>query len=403
MRPTRLPVPFLVLLSLSACGEGVGASAGPVTRDSAGIQIVENAAPLWKEGQEWKLSAEPELDIGEAEGAPESLLGRVRTALRRSDGTLVVANGGTQEIRFYEASGRYLRAVGREGEGPGEFRSLDWLALLPGDSLLAYDQRLRRLSVFSPEGAFVQSSALEGSPEGGLPHPMAAFADGSLLVKTSRALGSNQVRSGPIRSPVLFSRYSAVGEPLDSIAVLPGDEGYVKSDGPTILIMSLLLGRSTGSAVSGNRVYLGSSDAFQIGLYSPSGQLERLIRRRGAPRPVTDEDVRRLREQRIDAGGGADWQRQVDQILQEMPIPETRPAFAGFKADDDGNLWVRETTVPGEPALWTVFDTEGRMLGSVRWPDYFRPTHIGRDFVVGIARDELDVEHVLVYGLEKPA
>ena len=48
-----------------------------------------------------------------------------------------------------------------------------------------------------------------------------------------------------------------------------------------------------------------------------------------------------------------------------------------------------------------MFDPEGRLLGSVQMPERFRPTHIGADFVLGVARDEMDVERVRLYTLEK--
>jgi hypothetical protein len=36
-------------------------------------------------------------------------------------------------------------------------------------------------------------------------------------------------------------------------------------------------------------------------------------------------------------------------------------------------------------------------------PGGFMPTHIGDDFVLGIATDELDVEHVRLYRLTRQA
>jgi hypothetical protein len=43
------------------------------------------------------------------------------------------------------------------------------------------------------------------------------------------------------------------------------------------------------------------------------------------------------------------------------------------------------------------------MLGSVALPDRFRPTQIGSDFVLGVWSDDLDVQHVRMYRLDKPA
>jgi hypothetical protein len=41
------------------------------------------------------------------------------------------------------------------------------------------------------------------------------------------------------------------------------------------------------------------------------------------------------------------------------------------------------------------------MLGSVAVPEGFRPTHIGQDFILGVEKDDLDVESVRQYTLTK--
>ena len=54
----------------------------------------------------------------------------------------------------------------------------------------------------------------------------------------------------------------------------------------------------------------------------------------------------------------------------------------------------------GSPS-WSVFDPEGRLLGTVVTPEDFAPKHIGDDFVLGVWKDEVDVERVRLYPLEK--
>ena len=91
-----------------------------------------------------------------------------------------------------------------------------------------------------------------------------------------------------------------------------------------------------------------------------------------------------------------------ERSLREAPHGSTVPFYERILGDDEGNLWVEEFTVPGEPpAGWTVFGTEGRLLGTVDLPEEFRPLHIGSDFVLGVATDDLGVERVRMYRLEK--
>src|SRR5690606_14981320 len=54
--------------------------------------------------------------------------------------------------RIFSRNGTYLRSVGREGGGPGEFRFPTTLARLPGDSMLVLDLELRRAMVVDSAG-----------------------------------------------------------------------------------------------------------------------------------------------------------------------------------------------------------------------------------------------------------
>ena len=108
------------------------------------------------------------------------------------------------------------------------------------------------------------------------------------------------------------------------------------------------------------------------------------------------------------------WRRFYSTMLRDMPIPSTMPAFgvrrwrSGYAetpihVDRLGNLWVREYNRPGSiRSQWSVFDADGRFLGPLRFPDRFVPLDIGRDYVLGLSKDEFDVEYIQLYDLIKP-
>lgn len=61
----------------------------------------------------------------------------------------------------------------------------------------------------------------------------------------------------------------------------------------------------------------------------------------------------------------------------------------------------RGSGLASEPVEWHVFHPDGNLLGTVRTPAGLRVLEIGADYVLGVARDGLDVEQVLVYGLSR--
>jgi hypothetical protein len=52
--------------------------------------------------------------------------------------------------------------------------------------------------------------------------------------------------------------------------------------------------------------------------------------------------------------------------------------------------------------VWTVFDPEGRYLGDLTVPAGFNVFEIGPDVIIGRWTDDLDVEYVRLYRIEKP-
>ncbi|MBW3569577.1 MAG: hypothetical protein KY467_00600, partial [Gemmatimonadetes bacterium] len=140
------------VLAASACRDGAASASDAPPRDSAGVRIVQSARPAWGDQRPWTVQPEPALQIGTVDGPAEHQLTGVTGAVRLAGGGIVVANGGAQELRFYDGQGRLVRAVGRAGGGPGEFQTLDALVPYRGDSVAAWDTRQRRLSVFGADG-----------------------------------------------------------------------------------------------------------------------------------------------------------------------------------------------------------------------------------------------------------
>lgn len=390
-------------LSLAACEAGSSRSAGPAVRDSAGVQIVENREFRWPDGRAWRLASEPTLDIGVLEGDPNYQLFRVGSAVKLSDGRIVVANGGTHEIRFYDPSGAHLLSVGREGGGPGEFGELMWVRALAGDSLLAYDWRNRRLSLFDSNGNFSRSFQLQFLSEmGGFPTIIAPFSDGSLLIGVQTFLIGGEIRDGLRRDTTVYLHCDREGAVLDTLGRFPGGEVFVQSEENRVLASTRAFGHFPQHAVYQDGFYFGTADTYEIDYYSASGDLVRSIRRDRPNLEVTAQDIERHKEERLeDADDEAD-RNFTEQLLANMPFPEEFPAYGSLVVDAGGNLWVSEYRRPGDDQpRWTVFDPDGAMLAVVETPARFSVYEIGRDFILGRWTDELDVEHVQIYQLIK--
>lgn len=397
----RLAAALLVPILAAGCDAAAGGPATVTVRDSAGIEIVENVRSEWTEGAGWRVSEIPLLEVGDAEGSPEYLLDRVTGAILRDDGTLVVANAGSAEIRYFDPHGTHLRSVGRRGDGPGEFKQLMWLDEYRGDSLIVYDA-VRRLSILGPDGGYGRSLTFSAVGGGGTATPIAPFADGSILGRLTIMVGPSEVVTGMRRGDAMYGRFSAAdGALIDSLATLPGEERHLLVEPTMLMVTTPVLGAETYAAVHGDQLFLGYSGEQEVRAYGMDGTLRRLIRRSQGAVPVTSGELDRLVEARLEAVDDAAARQRMAEVLTSMPSPEFRPAYSALMTDAEGNLWMRETVLPGEPNGWTIFDPDARMLGTIELPGDFQPLRIGDDFVIGVVTDDLGVERVRLYRLEK--
>ena len=367
------------------------------------IPRVENPALETTDLPVWSLP-EPAVVIGVVSGAPEYELYGATYALHLDDGRIVVANAGTDELRFFGRDGRHLRSVGREGGGPGEFRAIRGLTRLPGDSLGVWDWDLRRLTIYDDAGGFGRM-VTPGDLAGLVPRLVGAFDDGTLVVtagRDPRAAAAAAVNAvGEVREDTvaLLRLDPAAGATLDTVVRLPGQQHRLVARGESFSMQAVLLGRQEQLDLGGNRLVVGDDRTGEIRVFGPEGRLRRRIHTGPAPRAVTDHDVEWLVRQFLDRLPEEEWPM-ARASLRQLPVAATVPAFTGLFADRLGRVWLAHHDTDDDPLRrWTVLNAEGRYLAHVDLPEQARPLDAGSDYLLAHLRDELDVEHIVLYPL----
>ena len=389
-----------------------GTAAAQTTRDSAGIRIIENAKPAWAQGREWKLSENPILVLGDGKGADDRF-GRIVGVTRLSDGRVVVADQSTLQLKFFDASGGYVKAVGGKGQGEDQFRDFRAASKIAADSIVV--DALEKAAVFAPTGSFARSIRVGPFPPGTMQTPFAAtvgrFANGHAIVADFP-----QGKHAP-----------GVQQWVDSssLVLVDGSGAVVRSLGkaPAVLFVAgasraepMDLGPQAVFASSGHAFYWGFNNEYTIRVYDAEGKLQRLVRRSWLPRRLTSREV----DEYVDGwlqmwskktGAERDAERKA---MREKTYPEFLAPYSAIVATSAGELWVREPDLTGAPGCWclagvstvpikwSVFDAAGRWLGDVTLPARFTPLEIDADYVLGRSRGTDNVARVVMYRLEKP-
>ena len=351
------------------------------TRDSAGIAIAVNSgAPAGAE--RWSVDAEPMVSIGGADGPPATMFTVVTGATRLSDGTIVVLENETSELRFFDPGGAHLRTAGGFGEGPGEFEYAESFVRLAGDTLLvdAGERHLR----FSPGGDYVRQTVIDVlrhfSGERGVSCvPFRLLAEGSFLV-----------------CEAVSDEDSAGGDAIPSARVI-----RVAPDGTETVLGHYrydwgVLRQGTWVASGGSPpvVAIAPNPEYSIEVRSLDGELTRIIRRPDGRRAPTDGEVDAAVEDLRRFGGAPD---------DAQEPPDLVPAVFGMTVGVAGDVWVRrEPFVPiHDETVFDVFDGQGRFRGEVRFEGYFWLYEVGEDYVLGSRIDELGVAHVQLRRLSR--
>jgi len=364
-----------------------------IITDSAGIQIVESSGTQWDATSGFTVTEDPILDLTASGTGPLHEFYQVRSALRLPDGGFAVANYGWSEVRLYDSSGRHLKSLGRKGEGPGEFQRIETLSLMPGDSIAVWDYWLRRITVLSPVGEVARVVSLAGVADR-VRHLLSLGNAG--FVGFSYSHTSIPDEPGHYRMPYEVLRFGPDGEVLDTVTVIGGFEGFQASIGDA----AVPFGKDGHLAVHATDFVLGSADAMRMDWYNEDGELMRIVRVPLFDLSLTAEEVDLARRAMAPEGIPAEFRR----VVESMEMPDARPAYSDLLVDSEGYLWAQEYRsrgAPEGPITWRVFSPEGQWLGSVQTPTRFSVFDIGSDYVLGVFRDDLDVEHVQLLDLDR--
>lgn len=144
-------------------------------------------------------------------------------------------------------------------------------------------------------------------------------------------------------------------------------------------------------------IYFTDGDSAEIRVFTATGDLERIIRVPALEREVTDDEfdevVREL-----------DAQTNSDLALRYQPVanPGVLPVFTDLLVDDEGRIWAKRFQVdPDAQPCWLVFDREGRLTAQVDVPR-FDLHAVSGGALLGVARYEMDIEHVVRYPFHQP-
>jgi hypothetical protein len=335
----------------------------------------------------------PHVRIGVVDGPPETTFGGVVGAVRLPTGHIAVADGGSHVVRFFDASGRHVGSVGREGSGPGEFQQLSWLGVCGGE-LLAVDPILSRAVRIAVADRRVMGHA-NLPPQIRFNPWLSCVADDHALVLMNRPQLAG-ARGQVERVPAAVLRVSLGTGAQDTLARLPGTDFYYAVNLPAA--SPVPLGASALAAAGGGRVFALQNNEEQVQVVDLATGARSAFRVRLPEARMSAVAWEAAVTEFIERHPAASTRQTLEAVLAEVQPPREHPRILDAVADRRGRLWLRPAA-PAAPGEWYVYEPDGRHSASVRLPAGATPVDIGETHLVAVDRDSLGVETILVYAL----
>ena len=109
---------------------------------------------VWDAATGWRVVEE--LRIGAKDGTGPEVLGQISALAEDVGGRIWALEAKEQAFKIFDREGRFIRTVGRQGGGPGEFRQVAGVAQTRDRHLLVVDFMGGRISLFDTAGVFLR-------------------------------------------------------------------------------------------------------------------------------------------------------------------------------------------------------------------------------------------------------
>jgi 6-bladed beta-propeller len=252
--------------------------------------------------------------------------------------------GSGNFIFKFAPSGKFDRAFGRSGQGPGEIAALSYLRLSERDEVIVSDYDRTKLIVMTAGGNVIREIKLTSSMD-----TATLLANGKLLAWKSTSHPEEGVEE---------LRVVLCDTKLKELAILGPAEKL-----PNFAKVKKINGLETmptwgQGSISNGWIYVGNKQSgYEISVYDLEGKLTRKIRKAYKPAPVPEG----FKKQVVDVFDMPIHEGQKGKLY----LPASMPPFQYFFPDDQGRLFVMTFEKGESPGyyLYDIFNPEGVYVG----------------------------------------
>jgi hypothetical protein len=313
-----------------------------------GVEVVENPEkPKTTKGIPTQLVLEEDFKIGDSE-MEEEMIAQVTFFVVDDKETIYALDWKANNIKVFDNNGKFVRTIGKQGQGPGEINFPSGLLITPENELLVEDAGNRRLAYFTLEGEFLRNVSVADKTS--LTN-LVTDSKGNYLARQfiiEEGDMSFEIRKFDKELNSLFT--------IDSIPFTLRDPQKDKMN-PFDFVQIYFFDAA-------GQIYYGNPKGYEIKIYSPEGKLKKKITKKFKPEKMKEEDIEKIMDRIPDMGFG---------LRNMMEFPKQFPAYEAYSLDEEGRLIVRSYNKADmeDNVYLDVFDAEGKYIA--RFPSKVNP------------------------------
>lgn len=368
-------VPLLCCVASVAAAQGRPAASAPIRR-------IMNAAPTaWTDTNGWRLV--PEREIRPRDSGP-SMFSNPQDIALLPDGRVLVLDESPDRVLLFDAKGAFIRQIGREGDGPGEYRNP--VMAVRADTVVLFSGARGRATLLTLDGKPVRDFLTDTHHDG---PPISVDTRNRL-----RVTGGRRVPGEP--SVMQWVYFDLTGKKLDSIvppvAVAP-KIWRANIQGGIATTWVPLAPQTTTTFRNDGAMLFAANDRYEVVLTRTGRDTALVFGRTG------------VQAERVSAGyRDSLWTNlmrnpSLKDVASKNDIPWTYGVLNEMTFDGQGNVWV--SSGRGKALRFDVFTADGRFLGAVPTPfrSFWRSSWQGAR--VAVVAEEDDSPIVRVYRIDR--
>ena len=309
--------------------------------------------------------------LGGWDGGEDEFFGVIGDVMVDENNEFYVLDSQLSEINVYDESGAWLRTIGREGEGPGEFRRPTGMSRMPSGAIGVIQAWPSKLVLITPEGD--PAGDFRFTPKGeGFPGLGGVRAMGDKLGIVYSVSQPDQEK-GEFRRTLRLGVFEESG---DEVAEMFSVSSAMQYADQRVVERDWNLFDQAWSASDDGRVFARTDfTEYRVGVWNADGSPDRVIVR-DYPALARSDEERETIETRWGARLGR-WVRDPNFDIEKNWNP-----IENLYARDDGSLWVRTSrgtraASAGILATFDVYDTQGRFVREMVLEGDFDPQNDG--------------------------